>query len=58
LLLLEMKQSPSLNLYLENGKMHLLKTFPDNPVINHVCCTALLEKLGSDRLLAYLVFVK
>lgn len=58
LLPLEMKQSLSLNLYLENGKMHLLKTFPNNLVINHVCCTVLLEKLGRDRLLEYLVFVK
>lgn len=55
---LEMKQSPSLNLYLENGKMHLLKTFPNNVVINHVRCTASLEKLGKDHLLEYLVFVK
>lgn len=55
---LEMKQSLSLNLYLENGKMHLLKTFPNNLVINHVHCAALLEKLERDHLLEYLVFVK
>lgn len=55
---LEIKQSFSLNLYLENGKMHLLKTYPNNLVINHVCFTVLLEKLGRDHFLEYLVFVK
>lgn len=58
LLPLEMKQSLSLNLYLENGKMHLLKTFPNNLVVNHVPCRALLEKLGRDHLLEHLEFVE